>query len=51
MTNEIYTLSFAKIMFPKIIGRYIEDHPNCTAGKQAVHGAESDVNITFLINT
>ena len=42
---------FAKIMFPKIIGRYIEDHPNCTVGKQAVHGAESDVNITFLINT
>ena len=51
MTNDIYTLSFAKIMFPKIIGRYIEDHPNCTVGKQAVHGAESDVNITFLINT
>ena len=46
MSNELCNLSFTKIMFPIILGRFVEDHLNCTVGKQAVDGAESAVKLS-----
>ena len=40
-----YNSSFTKIMFSKILSRFLGDHLNCTVSKQAVDGAESVVNV------